>query len=268
MKTYYFVACCKLLSKILPHINRLSLLFQREDVDLSAIRPNLNATIHAIELYRESDVEAEQLIERELSEFGIDLSPARKGEFKENVQKKYVDSVIAQLELRFPHILQVASFCLFDPSRFPDDRTKISSYGNEELEVLCELYGKGDNPDVNVDALKVEWEGFKFLMCDTYRQNSMKAVLKILVADRTVSHLYPQLRKLATIALVLPVSTAECERAFSTMNRIKTDLRNRLITLNLDHLMRISINGPSQADYDFDKAATLWGNQRQRRIKL
>ena len=37
VKTYYFIACCKLLSKILPHINRLSLLFQREDVDLSAI---------------------------------------------------------------------------------------------------------------------------------------------------------------------------------------------------------------------------------------
>ena len=34
----YFVACCKLLSKVLPHINRLSLLFQREDVNLSAIR--------------------------------------------------------------------------------------------------------------------------------------------------------------------------------------------------------------------------------------
>ena len=38
MKTYYFIACCRLLSKILPHINRPSLLFQREDVDLCAIR--------------------------------------------------------------------------------------------------------------------------------------------------------------------------------------------------------------------------------------
>lgn len=264
VKTYYFIACCKLLSKILPHINRLSLLFQREDVDLSAIRPNLNATVHAIRLYRESDIEAEQLIENELSEFGIDVSQARKDEFKENVHKNYVDSVI----LHFPHVVQVASFSLFDPSRLPDDRTKITSHGNEELEVLCDLYGKGDNPDVNIDALKVEWEGFKFFMCNTYCQNSMKAVLKMLVADRTISHLYPHLRKLAAIALVLPVSTAECESAFSTMNRVKTDLRNRLITQNLEHLMQISINGPCFEDYDFDKAATSWDNQRQRRIKL
>lgn len=86
-------------SKVLPHINRLSLLLC-EDVDLSAIQPNLSATIHAIQLYRDSDIEAEQLIRNKLSEFGIDISQARKDEFKENVQKKYVDSVTAQLELR------------------------------------------------------------------------------------------------------------------------------------------------------------------------
>ena len=37
VKTYSFIACCKLLSKILPHINKWSLLFQCEDADLSAI---------------------------------------------------------------------------------------------------------------------------------------------------------------------------------------------------------------------------------------
>ena len=93
----------------------------------------------------------------------------------------------------------------------------------------------------------------------------MNEVLKLLVSDKTISHLYPQLRKLATIALILPVSTVECERAFSTMKRNKTALRNRLTT---DHLMRLSINGPSSIDFDFSKAATAWDNQRQRRIKI
>ena len=214
VRTYYFVACCKLLSKVLPHINRLSLLFQREDVDLSAIQPNLNAAIHAIEQYRDSDVGAQQFIESELSKFEIDVSQAKKDEFKERVQKKYVDSVIAQLKQRFPHVDQLASFSLFDPSHLPSDHTNIGTYGDEELKVLCDLYGQGDTPDVDVAALKAEWEGFRFLMLQTYSQSTMKEVLKILVADRTISHLYPQIRKLAAITLVLPVSTAECERAF------------------------------------------------------
>ena len=68
--------------------------------------------------------------------------------------------MIAQLERRFPHIVQIASFSLFDPSRLPADQSKITSHGNEELEVLCDLYGKGDNPDVNIDALKLEWASF------------------------------------------------------------------------------------------------------------
>ena len=267
VKTYYFVACCKLLSKVLSHINQLSLLFQREDVDLSAIQPNLNATIHAIEQYYDSDIGAQQF-ENELSAFEITVSHAVEYEFKERVQKKYVDSVIAQLRQRFPHVDQLALFSLFDPSHLPSEHTNIGTYSDEELEVLCDLYRRGDTPDVDVAALKAEWEGLRFLMLQNYSQNTTKEVLKILVAGRTISHIYPQLRKQAAIALILPVSTAECERAFSTMKRVKTALRNRLITANLDHLMRISINGPTIQNFDFLKAATSWGNQRQRRIQI
>ena len=144
--------------------------------------------------------------------------------------------------LRFPDVEQLESFNIFDPSRLPCDHTNI--------------------------ALKAEWEGFKFLIVQSNKQTSMKEVLKLLVSDKTISRLYLQLGKLAAIALILPISTAECERAFSTMKRIKTALRNRLTTLNLDHLMQISINGPCGAEFDFTKAATAWGNQRQRRIKL
>ena len=60
------------------------------------------------------------------------------------------------------------------------------------------------------------------------------------------------------------MNTAECERAFSTMKRITTALRNRLITVNLEHLMRISINGPDIQNLKFIKEATSWSNQGQR----
>ena len=76
---YYFIVCCKLQSKI---INRLS---QCEDIDLCAIQPNLEATIHAIRFYRESDIDTNQLIENELSELGIEVSQAREDEFRETI---------------------------------------------------------------------------------------------------------------------------------------------------------------------------------------
>ena len=46
--------------------------------------------------------------------------------------------------------------------------------------------------DVDETTLKAEEEGFRFLMLQNYCHtcSSMKEVVKVLVADRTVSHLY------------------------------------------------------------------------------
>ena len=43
------------------------------------------------------------------------------------------------------------------------------------------------------------------------------------------------------------------------MNRIKTDLRNRLKTSTLDCLMRISIEGPCIAQFNFERAVDIAG---------
>ena len=88
----------------------------------------------------------------------------------------------------------------------------------------------------------------------------MWAILKLLASNSSVKTLYPQLSKLAMITLILPVSTAECERCFSAMNRIKTDLRNRLFTITLDSLIRISIEGPSLDDFNFEKVFQNWSS--------
>ena len=65
-----------------------------EDVDLSAIQPNLEATIHAIRLF---GIETSRPTSRNLES----NTQARKDKCREAIQKKYVDSVIARLEQRF-----------------------------------------------------------------------------------------------------------------------------------------------------------------------
>jgi len=82
--------------------------------------------------------------------------------------------------------------------------------------------------------------------------------------------MYPhvQLTMLAIIGALVPVSTAECERAFSSMNRIKTEIRNRLKTSTLDCLMRISIKGLPLAEFNFERAADIWAGMRNRRLSI
>ena len=70
VKTHYFVACCCLLHRVLPHISRLSLLFQCEDIDLALIQPALVAAIASIEEVRTSDLqEVCNIIQNELQEY-------------------------------------------------------------------------------------------------------------------------------------------------------------------------------------------------------
>ena len=75
----------------------------------------------------------------------------------------------------------------------------------------------------------------------------------------------PNLAKLANICLLLPVSTTCCERGFSTLNRIKTKLSNRLKTETLDTLVCIDLEGPPIDSFDF--AVALSGFQKPERTQ-
>jgi len=54
---------------------------------------------------------------------------------------------------------------------------------------------------------------------------------------------------LVEITLILPLSTACCERGLSVMGKIKSDWRSCLSVEVLDCLMRIRIEGPSVAEF-------------------
>ena len=61
--------------------------------------------------------------------------------------------------------------------------------------------------------------------------------------------LFPQLLVLMQISSIIPMTSVDCERGFSAMNRIKTKTRNKLSNFVLDHLMRISLSKYSLAGF-------------------
>jgi len=63
------------------------------------------------------------------------------------------------------------------------------------------------------------------------------------VADKPA--LIPErLKNLHACLKTLPCSTAECERTFSLINIISTDLRCTILVKNLSSLMLVNLNGP------------------------
>ena len=114
--------------------------------------------------------------------------------------------------------------------------------------------------------LEFEWLGFKYILVSEFKLMSTTQVMQTMCENSSLVELYPTISKLACIALTIPVSTADVERGFSTMNRIKTEPRNRLNTETLDRLIRLSCEGPCIDEFNYNTAAKVWSSKSNRRI--
>ena len=122
MKTYKFVATLYLLSDVLPILTTLSLVFQKENVPLTAILPNVNATIASSNLLKtQPGLYLQKLddITTELaSQFGLAFEDSNKKSFQENVREKYIDALVGNLNNRFSDIGIVNALAsLLDPKK-------------------------------------------------------------------------------------------------------------------------------------------------------
>ena len=66
------------------------------------------------------------------------------------------------------------------------------------------------------------------------------------------------LKPLQVAVKTLPCSTAECERDFSLMNLICTDLRTSLTTKNIANLMFLFIYGPPLENWQPEEYVKTW----------
>ena len=105
--------------------------------------------------------------------------------------------------------------------------SEFNNYGANDIDTICEHFCESVKPD----TLKREWMTLKHTLVQDF--TSPTEVMQTLASDETLSLIYPTFSKLSAVALVLPVSTADCERGFSTIKRIKTVPRNRLKTETL-----------------------------------
>ena len=88
------------------------------------------------------------------------------------------------------------------------------------------------------------------------------------VKSEELKLMFPNLAKLAAIGLLLPLSSVDCERGFSTPSRVETDLRNRLSSRILNRLLVIAIEGLSPTAYPYDQVCDLWSSWRNRIIQV
>ena len=180
---------------------------------------------------------------------------------------KFIDKIISNIKARFEsNVLKFLNcFRIFDQSEV----TNEPQYGIKEINMIKEQYPGDFNEDIFA-----EWKAFRKYLY-TQKQQQTPTILTQrqqcinLVKYGMIRDMYPQLSLAAEIFLSAPANTATVERDFSTMNRILTDLRNRLTTEHLEQLMKISIEGQTDLDNSIkDLIIDCWKIKKLRRISV
>ena len=243
VQKYKFVATLLMLSDVLPPLASLSRAFQKKDLDYTLVKPLVSGTRATLQNLKATPGQhfatLDDVLGSNLESFNISL-PAT-DTFKTTIYDRYIDVVDNHLTRRFPNIELLEAFSIFDGQHWPDE---LQLYGVEHLVTLADHF----TPTiVDLEKLKCEWEMFKNSACESLPLRSMNAqeVMALLVEKTDLADLFPNLFCIALIGLLIPTSTADCERGFSALKRIKTPLRNRLSNPICVNLLFISIEGPT-----------------------
>ena len=132
---------------------------------------------------------------------------------------KYITAVLTDLNERFSGLNDsTKNFVLFYHLGQPMDNTIIE----ESISGLHELY-LFEEENLRTEILTVR----SLLQSNNLNFNNFEDLSKYILQKLNQKD-FPLLHFFISIILVLPFCTADCERSFSAMNLIKSDLRNKL----------------------------------------
>lgn len=168
--------------------------------------------------------------------------------------------MIAQSKARFEKAHHLVSFELIDPELFPVFKT---SFPEKQLDIafqhfpmICKEKLKGE---LMVMYSSAEFEGLK----------SALSLMRMLI-ENNLQNTFSETLKLMEIAITTPMTSAESERCFSTLKRIKSFLRSTMGQDRLNALAMLSIERELIHNYpDFNEMViNLFASQKARRCEL
>jgi len=179
----------------------------------------------------------------------------------------YSTSIISELQQRFPNKSLFTSMKILNPREWPKDSQDLLYFGDNELEDLLKYY---EYPNIHngiqtlalfdINKCRQEWAGFKMVVSN-FSSKDIDIILPLLIQD--YNDIFLNIIKLIQLIYCISFSSVECECGFSRQNQIKTKNRNSLTTDTLDMLMCISLEGSDSSKFDYNRAYTIWNNQKK-----
>ncbi|XP_065892412.1 zinc finger MYM-type protein 1-like [Dysidea avara] len=281
LSKFISIAAIYLLDYILPNVAKLSKTMQTKQLDLSAIYSesvlqSLDDAITPAANWVLELLDSEDDIKQATGET---ISIEKIQAFQEKVGTPFVALLKQNISNRFSSCDILSALAIFDPKKVPSSNSsEFSTYGKKSIEILLHHYGT-EKPALTIndentmksplinEEVHTEWITFRRLLAEKPKDD-IALQLQYLITDDMLITMFPNLHKLATVCVTIPVSTASVERSFSQMKLIKTRLRNSLNEVSLSQLMKIAIESPEKLDNShLEEILDIW-NKKPRRISI
>ena len=164
--------------------------------------------------------------------------------------KTNCEVLLRNLEDRFPEPQILLAFRISDAKEIPLDANQRHFYGNQDLKLLIKMFKVA--LDEKILKVITDSQTLKDRMIMPAFEFCLDAIVVCskIVRDKIFQKIFAKLYLLCCIALSIPPVTAWPEREFSTVCRVKTKQRNRLLDVTLNALINVSMNGPNHLDDD------------------
>ncbi|XP_077301040.1 uncharacterized protein LOC143921563 [Arctopsyche grandis] len=206
-----FLFWLKLFHKLMPHVEIIYNQMQSREIEICSIQNNLKNFKNAILQIRNS------------------YSELSSSQFQE--ARDMCDVISSDMEQRYSFNNHLMAAKLFDKENFKKYLRKMPV---EEVNQTVESY-----PMLEKEKLLTEFQVF-YERVEMHSFNNLLSLLKFIHANKLCDVL-GELTKLLKILITTPMTTAEPERCFSTLNKIKTYLRNTMSQERLTALSMLSI---------------------------
>ncbi|XP_052242375.1 zinc finger protein 862-like [Dreissena polymorpha] len=254
MKKYDKLYYIHLLCDICTVLARLTLLFERADVDLSSVQPQLESTVVNLQRMKTRAGPFLSKVSSVAEKLGIEETDHDRVQTARN---KFIDTLLEHLQERLDHSELITAMAALDFSHVTQEQ--IALHGEQEI---IQLAGHLQLPE---EELLAEWADLKVKFHANSEARSPKLILKQLSdKQELVGDLFPNIKKLLCAYETLILSTAAVERLFSQVKLIVTEHRNRLEVMTTNKLLIIKLNTKSHCDIDMRKVVKLFLKKKRR----
>ena len=274
-------------SERLPRFRvQLAQLKESDGEHLADIKGFVERSVAKVKAYGEAkNDEVEQLLKEEevkrprgwgnvsleFQRFSIAYTPEEYRKWDTKVRRAWIQALLDQWACRFPEkeeqhctallhrLFQADAVPLLASDRAKELKTVYDGFKSflpvpNSFELLCQQYGTFCTEVTSMRETVPQ---------DTPSSAYMQDWLKSLAGKRNTL-----VTRLMLLSLTIPVTSAEAERVFSTMNRIKDSERASLGQVMLDNLMVISHTGPTPGQFPFRRVVYDWYKASDRRETL